>query len=337
MRWKSGLAMAAIVAALVGAAGMFKLLAPEDYGLPQIEVLDPGPTGVRIAEADLFGNFYPAAGEGPHPAILLLGGSEGGLGRGAKHMALALQRAGFSVFQQAYFGAPGTPDSLERIPLEVFDRGLAWLGAQAGVDAQRLALVGASKGGEAVLLVATRHPELRAVVAGTPSSVAWPGIDWRRGGQSAFSSWSSGGQELATMPFSAWNPAEGVISVYRSIEDPEQREAAERAAIPIERARAATLLVCGEAETLWPACPMSRALAERAVQRGGPPVRVLAYPEAGHLVFGPPIPREEPFYQRLDMAGGTVEGNAAARADSWPRVIAFLQDATAAPTMARAN
>lgn len=333
MRWKNGLVIAAIVAVLVGGAAMFKFLAPENYGLPQIEVLEPGPTGVRIEEAGLFGNYYPAGGDGPRPGILLLGGSEGGLGRGVKHMALALQREGFSVLQLAYFGAPGTSDSLERIPLELFDRGLAWLGAQPGVDAQRLALVGGSKGAEAVLLVATRHPDLRAVVAGMPTSVAWNGINWQRGGQSESSSWTSGGQEVPTMPFSSWNQAEGVISVYRSIEDPALGADAERAAIPIERARAATMLVCGEAETMWPACPMSRAVAARAAERGGPHVHVLAYADAGHLVFGPPIARDNAFYRRLAMLGGSVEGNAAARADSWPRIITFLRDSTTPPPL----
>lgn len=328
MRRKSGLATAAIVAVLVGGAAMFKLLAPQDYGLPKVEVLDPGPTGKRVEEAGLFGNYYPAAGEGPHPAILLLGGSEGGLGGGVKHMALSLQREGFSVLQLAYFGTPGTQESLERIPLELFDRALAWLGAQPGVDAKRLALVGGSKGAEAVLLVATRHPEVRSVVAGMPTSVAWNGVNWKRGGQSESASWTSGGAELATMPFSYWNQAEGVISVYRSIEDPDQRASAERAAIPIERAHAETLLVCGEAETMWPACPMSRAIAARAAKLGGPEVRVLTYADAGHLVFGPPILPDNAFYQRLDMLGGTVEGNAAARADSWPRIIDFIRTST---------
>jgi len=333
MRWKSGLAVVAVVAALVGGAAMFRLAAPQNYGLPQIEVLEPGETGVRVEEAGLFGNFYPAAGEGSHPGILLLGGSEGGLGRAMKDIALELQREGFSVFQLAYFGAPGTSETLERIPLELFDRGLDWLGGRPGVDAQRLALVGGSKGAEAVLLVATRHPELRAVVAGMPASVAWNGINWRRGGRSERSSWTSGGEDVPTMPFASWNQVEGVISVYRSIEDSRLSRAAERAAIPVEKMRAEMLLVCGEAETMWPACPMSRAVAARAAERGGPQVRVLAYADAGHLVLGPPILRDHAFYRRLDVLGGTVEGNAAARADSWPRIIAFLKDRTRPPLM----
>ena len=58
------------------------------------------------------------------------------------------------------------------MPLELFDRALGWLKAQEEVDGARLAIVGGSKGAEAALIVASRHPELRAVVAGMPSSVA---------------------------------------------------------------------------------------------------------------------------------------------------------------------
>jgi hypothetical protein len=55
---------------------------------------------------------------------------------------------------------------------------------------------------------------------------------------------------------------------------------------------------------------------------------VLAYEDAGHLVFGPPIAPDHPFYPQLELYGGTVAGNAAARADSWPKVITFLKRAT---------
>ena len=128
------------------------------------------------------------------------------------------------------------------------------------------------------------------------------------------------------MPFSDWNASDGIISVYRTIEDPTHRANADRAAIPIERASAKIMLVCGEAETMWPACPMSRMIAERSAKRSGPSITVLAYQDAGHFVFGPPLAPEDAFYDRLDTFGGSLEGNATARADSWPNVVAFLND-----------
>jgi hypothetical protein len=328
MKWKNAAMLIAALAALLGGAALFKGLAPERYGLPEIEVLAPGPTGQRVAEGDLFGNYFPARGEGPHPAVLLLGGSEGGLGSAAHHMALALQKEGFAVFQLAYFGAPGQSDALEGVPLELFDKGLDWLKGQPGVDPARVMVMGASKGAEAALLVASRRPDVAAVVAGMPTSVAWNGVNWASGGQSKRSSWTAGGADVPTMPFGDWDQADGIISVYRTITDPARAAEAARAAIPIEKARARVLLVCGEAETMWPACPMSRQVAARAAEAAsGPAVTVLAYKDAGHFLFGPPIPQSHPFYPRLGAYGGSPAGNAAARADSWPKVIAFLKGA----------
>ncbi|MFM7377128.1 MAG: acyl-CoA thioester hydrolase/BAAT C-terminal domain-containing protein [Erythrobacter sp.] len=97
-------------------------------------------------------------------------------------MALALQQEGFSVFHLAYFGAPGQTDTLERIPLELFDKGLDWLKARPEVVTGRVAVMGASKGAEAALLIASRRHDVAAVVAGMPTSVAWNGVNWANGG-----------------------------------------------------------------------------------------------------------------------------------------------------------
>ncbi len=317
------------IAILLAATPAPEALAQDNNGWPSIEVIEPGDSGRRVDDDGVFGNYFPAAGDegARHPAVLLLGGSEGGLGRGAMHMALDLQREGFSVFQQSYFGAPGQPEALERIPLEVFDRGLDWLKAQPEVDPDRITVLGASKGAEAALLIASRRSDVKAVVAGTPTSVVWNGINWANGGASLVTSWTAAGDDLPTMPYAMWNPSEGVISVYRSIENAATAEAARNAAIPVERSSADVLLVCGEDETMWPACPMSRMVAERSAELAGPPVMVLAYDDAGHFVFGPPVPSDNPFYQQLGGFGGTVEGNAAARADSWPKVVGFLRSA----------
>lgn len=96
MKWKNTAMVSVGLAILLGGAALFKELAPDRYGLPEIEVLAPGATGKRVAQGELFGNNFPAqgldAGPGPNPAVLLLGGSEGGLGGGAHQMALALQK-----------------------------------------------------------------------------------------------------------------------------------------------------------------------------------------------------------------------------------------------------
>jgi dienelactone hydrolase len=295
--------------------------------MPAIQLVDPGPSGRRVMEAGVLGNYYPAAGLESGPGILLLGGSEGGLGSGGAAKARALQAAGFSVLHLSYFRGPGQSRVLENAPLETFDRALAWLARQPTVDASRLGVVGSSKGAEAALLIATRHPELRAVVAGMPSSVVWPGVDWEYGfGSGKGSSWSAGGQPLDYLPYGDFNFNTGIRSRYDS--GLAQLAHYPGAIIPIERARSPVLLICGEADALWPSCRMSRQVAARASELGGPEVKVLVYRDAGHGVFGAPVPTGDPkrgSLGSLGSMGGSPAGNAAAREDAWPKVITFLR------------
>ena len=141
------------------------------------KIYDPGPTGQRVTDDGLFANYFPAAGTGRRPGILLLGGSEGGLARDLLLQAVLLQREGYNVLHVAYHNAPGKPASLSNVPLEEFRRGLDWLKARPEVDPAALGVVGYSKGAEAALLIATRYPGIEAIVAGMPSSVAWDGLD----------------------------------------------------------------------------------------------------------------------------------------------------------------
>jgi dienelactone hydrolase len=289
--------------------------------IPPVEMTDPTPEGRRVSEPGLLANFYPAPTDGgpdaTHPGVLLLGGSEGALGSSVTRMARSLQAQGYAVLHVSYFRGPEQSPRLALVPLETFDRALTWLERQPGVAKGRLAVVGGSKGAEAALLVATRHPELRAVVAGMPSSVVWPGVDWQAGVVSD-SSWSSGGKPLVALAYGGPSFSGGRRGIYdRGLAMLPTRPLAR---IPIEKSPATVLLVCGEADNLWPSCPMARQLLASEPAR----VRILAYADAGHGVFGPPFAENDPRYARLAGFGGTSAGNNNARQDGWPKVIAFL-------------
>ena len=99
------------------------------------------------------------------------------------------------------------------------------------------------------------------------------------------------------------------------------------ASIELDLTRAPILLVCGKQDTLWPSCLMADRVKERAVQMGGPEVTVLAYENAGHAVLGIPLDKTNKNYDRLDSLGGTDDGNNAARADGWAKIVAHLEAA----------
>ena len=127
---------------------------------------------VSLDEAGFLGVYESRKTPGPRmPGILLLGGSEGGLPTGALSRMLAAR--GYSTLGVAYFGAPGLPQTLARIPLEYFARALTWLRAQPQVDPSRIVVLGVSRGSEAAQLLGAYYPSLvSGVVASVPSNVA---------------------------------------------------------------------------------------------------------------------------------------------------------------------
>jgi len=287
---------------------------------PPVPLAPPGETGRRITDDGLLANYFPAQGKAP--AVLLLGGSLGGLSPEMNNVASSLQAEGFTTLHLSYFRGPGQSARLELIPLEYFASALAWLSRQPEVDRTRMGILGGSKGAEAALLVAVRHADLKAVVAVMPSSVVWPGIAWEGSDAPIGSSWSESGRPVPHLPHAPYDarnggsPADNYAASLVSL--PRHPEAV----IPVERIQGRVLLVCGEADRLWPSCPMARQIEKRLREHRRPSATLLAYENAGHTAFGLPLPLDDP---RLIGQGGTAEGTSAARADSRGKAIAFLK------------
>jgi uncharacterized protein len=270
--------------------------------------------------ADLYLPPHPA---GRLPAIVLLGGSEGGLSAGAAHEAQLIAEHGYAVLQVACFGAPGLPKLLGLIPLEYFKTAIDWLQAQPLVDPSRVGIVGTSIGAEAALIVAAHNPEIRVVVVGSPSSVVWPGID--QSNPNPPSSWSLGDQAVPDLPYGWTGSFTSEFALYA--DGLKALDAHPDAVIPVERINGPILMVCGEADTLWPSCPMADLILARLTERHFKPrVRVLAYADAGHVAFGPQVEITEQTTKTLSSLGGSARGNASARANSWPEALSFLDD-----------
>jgi hypothetical protein len=264
-----------------------------------------------VESAGLVAKLSLPAGEGPHPGVLVLGGSGGGIGW-QEDTAAVLTEHGFAALALAYFGMEGLPDGLELIPLEYFAKALAALAAEPAVDAARLGVVGVSKGGEAALLLASRTPEIRAVVAFVPSSHVFQSIadGWPR-----TSSWSDGGEPVPFVPY-ARVEFSNLAELYAASLEQEDLPAA--AVIPVEEIGGPVLLLSGEADTLWPSAAMSERVVERLKGKGfRHEVVHVAYPDAGHGISN----IRDGVAERL---GGTEEGNRKAQLDARERMLAFL-------------
>lgn len=330
LRWKIAIGVAALIV-LVPAGAFTWMVFFKPNGPATIAA--PGPTGRRIAQDDIYANYYPSPRSGRQPAIVVVGGSEGGLSHDVNRQALLLQKAGYNVMQLAYFNVPGKPSKLEHVPLEQFFHAFDWLKAQPEVDPAALGMSGYSKGAEAAMMTASRYPGLGAIVAGMPSSVAWGGMSARNYIFGGTSSWSLSGKD---MPSLAYAPGDGTPAMLpRFVGALKTLPAHPDAAIPVERYTGKLLLICGGSDTLWPSCMMSSQIAARARKAGHGEPGLLTYPLAGHGVMGAPLLANDPIIKGFSQLGGTPRDNAAARADSWPRIVAFfdaaLREQTANP------
>lgn len=266
--------------------------------------------------------FLPAVAQGRLPAIIILGGSEGGMGAATTRDGRLIAQRGYVVLQLAYFDAAGLPKDLGLIPLEYFKTAIDWLRAQPSVDPDRIGIVGGSIGGEVALTVASHYRAIKAVVATMPANVVWPGIVHTEGEPP--STFTLGGKPLPYLPYG--RPFTTVYNLYaKGLLAVDQHP---DAVIPVEQINGPVMLVCGLSDTLWPSCPMSEQVAARLkAKHFKPSVQLLEYADAGHAVFGQPWDPKRPDFASLAKEGGSPEGNQRAREDSWPRAMAFLDDA----------
>ena len=116
-----------------------------------IQEVDEGMVAYYAAPSDL-------SADTPLPAVLVFGGSEGGLDA-ARASADSIAALGYPALAISYFKSPGQPSTLTEVPVETFLTGLAWLHAQPGVDTERVFTFGTSRGGEMALWLAANRPE----------------------------------------------------------------------------------------------------------------------------------------------------------------------------------
>ena len=251
---------------------------------------------LTLAKDGLVGRYAAISGAAG-PAVLELGGSEGGTPFGGTAELLASR--GFPTLALAYFREPGLPQELAKVPLEYFESALRWLGRQPGVDPARIVVLGTSRGGEAALLVGSAFPALVAgVVSYVGSSVVNPSPNLPT------AAWTLGGKPMPTI-------------VRDEFGNTRPRDPA--AEIAVERIDGPVLLVSGVSDELWPSAAYAIAIVDRR-KAAGLATTSLTGLYAGHSVgIGLPNIAARP-------RGGTREADAALRARAWRHVLRLLRE-----------
>ncbi len=276
--------------------------------------------GVRrepIHDGALVGELFSPDDMKDHPAVLVLGGSEGGV---EEDIPALLASHGFTVFSVAYFGVEPLPKNLVEVPIETVGHALEFLLKQPCAAKGGAALLGTSRGAELALLAGTLFPkQVKAVAALVPTTVVFAGLEFGRGPVDK-SPWTFENKPLPYITFATWEK-------YLASKDDALIEAA---TVPVERLAGPVLLLAGADDKLGLSGPMSD-LAWQRLQHAKRPYgdEKLSYPAAGHLIGIPYLPtvntsQMETPYGVLDF-GGTWEANARAAADSWTKLLEFLK------------
>lgn len=319
-------------------------------GVRRVEVRAPGHPASGDGSSSTEGTTQPVgtlfvpAGPGPHPTVVVLSGSGGGVQeqRGALYASRGIQ-----AFALGYFRVPGRSDFITRTPLEYFESALRWVHRELDPRSGVVVVSGQSRGGELALLLGATYPELvGGVVAYVPGAhvhgaqgaadpaEGWDSPTWTLGGEPLDHLWDHN-PGVTWQPWTGGPPPDRYRDVY--LDGLRDRTFAATSRIPVEQIVGPVLCVSGMDDALWPSSLYSRQVVA-ALRAAGHPHETLHldYPDAGHSIALPHLPvAQGPSYHPVSgveiSSGGTPAGGAFADADSFARVCAFVERATARP------
>src|SRR5262245_8055611 len=236
----------------------------------------PDVTQTTVRDNGLAGILFKPSGSVKRPALIVVGGSEGGIGFGRNNGAV-LASHGYATLGLAYFNYPGLPGDLVSLPLEYFESAIRWLQSCDDNRADTIGVVGLSIGGELALILASTTPQIKAVVAYVPRD--------RIAGHRS-------GNIVGNQP--AWT--------YRGTPLPINSP------ISVEKINGSVLLISAGDDQIWPSAAMAERVIKRLSDTNFPySYRHLYYKAAGHAGGFPYMPTtEEPRPRRHPVLGVTI-------------------------------
>ncbi|MEM6737172.1 MAG: acyl-CoA thioester hydrolase/BAAT C-terminal domain-containing protein, partial [Bacteroidota bacterium] len=171
---------------------------------------------------------------------------------------------GYAVLSIGYANTENTPEIIERISLNAIYDTIKKVSQHPKIDANKIAILGSSKGGELVLNLASRYDDIDAVVALVPSHVTFPGYTITAN----TSSWMYNDKEVefVHLPFFKylWKKlcARGNSQIIQEILE-ENEKLYEKDAINVEKINGPVLLLSAKNDRAWPSDYMSNQVVNR--------------------------------------------------------------------------
>ena len=210
--------------------------------------------------------LYLGKGEN-QPLIVGLGGSEGGNAWTSDYWKKTRDQfleKGYAFLAIGYFNAKNTPQLLEKIALEDVHNAIVKATENKQVDAERIAIVGGSRGGDLALLVASYYDNIDCVVGIVPSHAVFSGNT----NHFTTSSWTYNNAELpfvpvneASVPFIMKRDLRGAFTAML-----QDTAAEQNALIKVEKIKGPILLISATEDEIAPTTPMCIKMMNRLKQ-----------------------------------------------------------------------
>ena len=317
--------------ALIDGAPLPPVSAVRGYAAPDV-------VQQEIETSEVKGVFYTPRARQAGRAVLVIGGSGGGV---PWQSAAMLASRGHAALALAYFAYGDLPADLVEVPLERFAAASRWL--RQRTSARRIAVLGASRGSEAAQLVAVHFPEgIDRVILSAPSHLVHGGFGMTVKGPKA--AWTLRGKPVPFAPTGAAGAASmrayreqstrapGFVGTPYYLQAWNSPEVADAYGIPVERIGGRVLAIAGAADTMWPSWIGAERIRERMIAEGrGGHIETVLLAGAGHIVSLPPFANAmsgfviHPVTKGFVSVGGTPAHNCAAKFIAWRRILEFIR------------
>lgn len=167
----------------------------QEYMLPEEESVYDDPSDlslydtemegvdVEMIEENLLNDFHLVPDEMTTEGVVVtFGGSDGS---NNYDLAKMLAEEGYEVYSLFFFGPGNLPDELIEVPLELFVEFLVYHSENSQTDGP-LTVLGASKGAELTLNLASRYNEIDHIILYTPSAYSFFSLDQGNTDQSSW-------------------------------------------------------------------------------------------------------------------------------------------------------
>ncbi|MBU9713179.1 acyl-CoA thioester hydrolase/BAAT C-terminal domain-containing protein [Evansella tamaricis] len=285
---------------------------------------------VNVSTEHFEGSYFYTKGQAKLPTILILGGPNG---KKRNDIAALLASQGYGAFTLPYFETYKGTTGLSNVPIEKVNHAMDWLKNHDSTDGKNIILLGISKGAELALLAASKNKGIRGVVAYSPASHVFEGLNKKN----SSSSWTENGKSIPYVPFTftfgrvlnklvakVKKTEPSLTTMYNNSLAKYERKGKEDAIIKVENIQGPILLLSGEEDAFWPSALMAEKIVNRLKKKNfNYSVNHSKYKNAGHLFILPFLPATQNM-EELYAIGGNPLDNAISGEQAWNETIDFL-------------